>query len=71
VELQRRFLASQIGAEREAIVELSRGGRARGLTDNFLPVEIAGGGAVGDLVVVRIEDSARGGAARGVSKSLK
>jgi threonylcarbamoyladenosine tRNA methylthiotransferase MtaB len=70
-EAGRRFLDSQIGAEREAIVEASRGGVARGLTDNFLAVEIAGAAMVGDLVRVRIEDRGRGSAARAVVISLK
>jgi threonylcarbamoyladenosine tRNA methylthiotransferase MtaB len=61
--LARRFLDSQIGAERQAIVESSRGGVARGLTDNFLAVEIPGAAVrVGELVRVRIEDRGRGAA---------
>jgi len=70
-ELGRRFVASQIGAVREAIVEGSRAGVARGLTDNFLAVEMAGPAQVGDLVRVRIEDPGRGARARAVVISLK
>jgi threonylcarbamoyladenosine tRNA methylthiotransferase MtaB len=69
--LARRFKASQIGAVREAIVEESRGGVARGLTDNFLPVEISGAAKVGDLVRVRIEDRGSGALSRAVVISLK
>ena len=70
-EAKRRFVDSQIGAQREAIVEASRGGVARGLTDNFLPVEIAGAAGIGELLRVRIEDRGRGPAARAVVISLK
>jgi threonylcarbamoyladenosine tRNA methylthiotransferase MtaB len=70
-EAKRRFVDSQIGAQREAIVEASRGGVARGLTDNFLAVEISGAARLGDLVRVRIEDRGSGSDARAVVISLK
>jgi len=71
-EAARRFLESQRGAVREAIVEEARGGAARGLTDNFIAVEIAGGAPeTGALVDVRLGDRARGGALCGVVISLK
>jgi threonylcarbamoyladenosine tRNA methylthiotransferase MtaB len=69
--LARRFVASQQGAVREEIVEGSRGGVARGLTDNFLSVEISGAAKIGDLVRVRIEDRGGGAFARAVVISLK
>jgi len=69
--LQRRFVESQLGAEREAIVEGSRGPAARGLTDNFLPVEIGGAAEIGALVRVRIEGRGGGSSARAVVISLK
>jgi threonylcarbamoyladenosine tRNA methylthiotransferase MtaB len=69
--LARRFVESQIGAVREVIVEESRGGVARGVTDNFLSVEISGAAKVGDLVRVRIEDRGCGAFARAVVISLK
>jgi threonylcarbamoyladenosine tRNA methylthiotransferase MtaB len=69
--LRRAFVASQIGAVREAIVEGSRGGVAQGLTDNFIPVEISCAAGIGDLVRVRVEDPGRGSTARAVVISLK
>lgn len=64
--LELRFRTSQVGAEREAIVEASRGGVARGLTDNFLKVEIRGAVGRGDLVRIRIEELGRGACSRAI-----
>ncbi|MCU0663539.1 MAG: MiaB/RimO family radical SAM methylthiotransferase [Myxococcota bacterium] len=55
--LQRDFTMSQIGAEREIIVEDIIADTARGLTDNFLPVELSAQGAqIGELVFVKLEE---------------
>jgi len=50
-----RFRGRLTGQVREAIVESRRAGELRGLTDNYVPVAIAGGGArVGDLVRIEL-----------------
>lgn len=66
------FLEARRGEVREAIVEESRGGGARGLTEDFVPVEIAGPGLeAGALVDVELGGRGRGNAARAVVISLK
>jgi threonylcarbamoyladenosine tRNA methylthiotransferase MtaB len=63
----RRFVESQRGGVREAIVEEARGGKIRGLCDNFIPVEISGGRpGVGSLVDVEIGECIGGGVASAI-----
>jgi threonylcarbamoyladenosine tRNA methylthiotransferase MtaB len=68
--LHREFALSQIGMEREIIVEEIVGTVARGLSDNFLQVEMeAKDWNVGELVLARFEELSTNGRIRAVARS--
>lgn len=68
--LHEEFALSQLGMEREIIVEEIAGTVARGLSDNFLQVEIEARDLnVGELVLARFEDLSAKGRIRAVTPS--
>ncbi|MFZ5774108.1 MAG: tRNA (N(6)-L-threonylcarbamoyladenosine(37)-C(2))-methylthiotransferase MtaB [Thermodesulfobacteriota bacterium] len=55
------FASRHLGSVRRVLVEAPRGGRLRGFSDNYIPVEFAGDpGLVNQLVSVRLEAIGKG-----------